>query len=137
MSTTSSTPTGSGAPTAYPHLLSPLDVPGGRLRNRVVMGSMHTGLEDRPWLREELSAYYAERAAGGVGLIVTGGYAPTLRGRLTPLGAQFSDPVTARRHQVVTDAVHEHGAQIALQLLHAFLCLGPWAVDQANACDLG
>ena len=120
MSTTSSTAgTGANAPTAYPHLLSPLDVPGGRLRNRVVMGSMHTGLEDRPWLREELSAYYAERAAGGVGLIVTGGYAPTLRGRLTPLGAQFSDPVTARRHQVVTDAVHEHGAQIALQLLHA------------------
>ncbi|MGC5584991.1 FAD-dependent oxidoreductase [Ornithinimicrobium sp. W1665] len=100
-------------------MLSPLEVPGGRLRNRVVMGSMHTGLEDRPWLRDELVAYYAERAAGGVGLIVTGGYAPTLRGRLTPFGAQFSDPVTARRHQVVTDAVHEHGAQIALQLLHA------------------
>ena len=93
----------------YPELLSPLDLGFTTLRNRVVMGSMHTGLEDRRRDIGRLAEFFAERARGGVGLIITGGYAPTLRGRLTPLGAQFSDPVTARRHQVVTDAVHEHG----------------------------
>ncbi|MDO5739671.1 MAG: NADPH-dependent 2,4-dienoyl-CoA reductase [Ornithinimicrobium sp.] len=104
---------------AYPHLLSPIDVLGGQLRNRVIMGSMHTGLEDRPWHHSELTAYFVERARGGVGLIVTGGYAPTIRGWLTPLGAQLTSAVTARRHRSLTAAVHEHGAKIALQLLHA------------------
>ena len=63
--------------TSYPTLMSPLEVRGGTLRNRVVMGSMHTGLEDRPWHVPQLAEYFAERARGGVGLIVTGGYSPT------------------------------------------------------------
>ena len=105
--------------TAYPHLLSPLSVRGGELRNRVVMGSMHTGLEDRPWHLDELTAYFVERARGGVGLIVTGGYAPDVRGWLTPLGSQLTSRVTAQRHRRLTGAVHEHGAKIALQILHA------------------
>ena len=107
------------ADTAYPHLLAPLTVRGGELRNRVVMGSMHTGLEDRPWHLEELTAYFVERAKGGVGLIVTGGYAPNVRGWLTPFGSTLTNPLTARRHRRLTDAVHEHGAKIALQILHA------------------
>ncbi len=103
----------------YPTLLSPLQVQGGTLRNRVVMGSMHTGLEDRPWHVDELAAYFAERAKGGVGLIVTGGYSPNVRGWLLPFGSQMSTRLNAARHTRVTDAVHEHGAKIALQLLHA------------------
>ncbi len=83
--------------TTYPHLFQPLKLGNLTLPNRVLMGSMHTGLEDRPWLREELSAYYAERAAGGVGLIVTGGYAPTLRGRLMQEEARPKVTAGARR----------------------------------------
>src|SRR5687768_15644307 len=105
--------------TAFPHLLSPLDVRGGRLRNRVVMGSMHTGLEDRPWHVPELAAYFAERARGGVGLIVTGGYSPNIRGWLLPFGSQMTSRMQAMRHRTVTDAVHAEGGKIALQLLHA------------------
>ena len=107
------------ATTAYPSLLSPLEVRGGTLRNRVVMGSMHTGLEDRPWHIPELAAYFAERARGGVGLIVTGGYSPNVRGWLLPLGSQMSTRLNAFRHRTVTDAVHAEGGKIALQLLHA------------------
>ena len=76
--------------TAFPTLLSPLEVRGGTLRNRVVMGSMHTGLEDRPWHVPQLAAYFAERARGGVGLIVTGGYSPNVRGWLLPFGSQMT-----------------------------------------------
>ncbi len=105
--------------TTYPTLLSPLEVRGGTLRNRVVMGSMHTGLEDRPWHIDELAAYFAERAKGGVGLIVTGGYAPNKRGWLLPFGSEMTNRLQAQRHLRVTDAVHEHGGKIALQILHA------------------
>jgi 2,4-dienoyl-CoA reductase (NADPH2) len=105
--------------TAFPHLLSPLDVRGGTLRNRVVMGSMHTGLEDRPWHVPELAEYFAERARGGVGLIVTGGYSPNVRGWLLPFGSQMTSRMQAMRHRTVTDAVHAEGGKIALQLLHA------------------
>ncbi|GAA1941062.1 NADPH-dependent 2,4-dienoyl-CoA reductase [Nocardioides marmoribigeumensis] len=103
----------------YPTLLSPLEVRGGTLRNRTVMGSMHTGLEDRPWHVDELAAYFAERARGGAGLIVTGGYAPNVRGWLLPFGSQMTTRLNAARHQRVTEAVHAEGGKIALQLLHA------------------
>ncbi len=105
--------------TAYPLLTTPATVGGLELQSRAVMGSMHTGLEDRPWHIDELAAYFAERAAGGVGLIVTGGYAPNVRGWLLPFGSQMTTRMNAHRHQRVTDAVHENGGRIALQILHA------------------
>ncbi|WP_408898914.1 FAD-dependent oxidoreductase [Nocardioides sp. R1-1] len=105
--------------THYPLLTSPAVVGGLALQSRAVMGSMHTGLEDRPWHVDELAAYFAERAAGGVGLIVTGGYSPNIRGWLLPFGSQMTTRLNAHRHQRVTDAVHENGGRIVLQLLHA------------------
>lgn len=108
------------APTsAFELLLQPLDLGPITLRNRVMMGSMHTGLEDRAYDIQRLAAYFAERARGGVGLIVTGGYAPNRRGTLLPAGAKLTNRVEARRHRRVTDAVHSHGAHILLQILHA------------------
>lgn len=83
------------------------------------MGSMHTGLEEHKEGLGKLAAFYAERAKGGVGLIVTGGFSPNLRGRLHPFSAEFSKSKHAKAHKVVTEAVHEHGGKIALQLLHA------------------
>ncbi|PMN73751.1 NADPH-dependent 2,4-dienoyl-CoA reductase [Enterovibrio norvegicus] len=103
----------------YPHLLAPLDLGFTQLKNRVLMGSMHTGLEESNDGFKKLSAFYAERAKGGVGLIVTGGFSPNFRGRLHPLSAQFSSGRAARAHRNITDAVHENGGKIALQLLHA------------------
>ncbi|MFA0654577.1 FAD-dependent oxidoreductase [Vibrio sp. 10N.222.49.C12] len=103
----------------YPHLLEPLDLGFTQLRNRVLMGSMHTGLEENKEGLHKLAAFYEERAKGGVGLIVTGGFSPNLRGRLTPFSAEFSKLKHAKAHQVVTEAVHKHGGKIALQLLHA------------------
>ena len=103
----------------YPHLFSPLDLGFTRLRNRILMGSMHTGLEDRARDFPRLAAYFAERAAGGVGLIVTGGFSPNMMGWLTPFASKLSWPWEAGKHRQVTDAVHAHGAKICLQLLHA------------------
>lgn len=103
----------------YPHLLEPLDLGFTQLRNRVLMGSMHTGLEEHKEGLHKLAAFYEERAKGGVGLIVTGGFSPNLRGRLHPFSAEFSKAKHARAHQVVTEAVHRQGGKIALQLLHA------------------
>ncbi len=103
----------------YPNLLSPLDLGFTTLRNRVVMGSMHTGLEDRARDTEKLAAYFAERARGGVGLIITGGYAPNRTGWLLPFAAEMRSGADARRHRTITRAVHDEGAKIALQLLHA------------------
>jgi len=103
----------------FPHLLSPVTIGGLTLRNRAVMGSMHTGLEDHIWDVPKLAAYFAERARGGVGLIVTGGYAPNRRGWLKPFAGDMTTRLQAQRHRQVTDAVHEHGAAIALQVLHA------------------
>ncbi|WP_432816134.1 FAD-dependent oxidoreductase [Vibrio intestinalis] len=103
----------------YSNLLKPLDLGFTQLRNRVLMGSMHTGLEEDKKGLDRLAAFYAERAKGGVGLIVTGGFSPNLRGRLHPFSAEFSKPKHAKAHQVVTEAVHQHGGKIALQLLHA------------------
>ena len=105
--------------TPYPHLLAPLEVGGLTLRNRVVMGSMHTGMEDRAKHLPQLAAYFAERARGGVGLIVTGGYSPNVRGWLLPFGSMMTRGRHAERHRQVTDAVHAEGAAIALQVLHA------------------
>lgn len=105
--------------TPYPHLLSPLDLGCTTLRNRVVMGSMHTGLEDRAHHIDRLAAYFAERARGGVGLIITGGYAPNRTGWLLPFAADLTSSRQARRHRRVTGAVHDEGGKILLQILHA------------------
>lgn len=105
--------------TMYPHLLAPLDLGFTQLRNRVLMGSMHTGLEEERGELKKLAAFYEERAKGGVGLIVTGGFSPNLRGRLAPFSAQLSTSSHAKKHRVVTEAVHKHGGKIALQILHA------------------
>jgi len=103
---------------SYPHLLAPLDLGFTRLANRVLMGSMHTNLEEAKGGFAKLAAFYAERARGGVGLIVTGGIAPNLRGRLTPFGSQLSWPWQVGKHRKVTEAVHAAGGKIALQILH-------------------
>ncbi|MDG3008614.1 NADPH-dependent 2,4-dienoyl-CoA reductase [Rhodococcus sp. D2-41] len=105
--------------TAYPTLLSPLDLGFTTLRNRVIMGSMHTGLEDRAKHIPRLAEYYAERARGGAALIVTGGYAPNRTGWLVPFGAQLTSHTAALRHRKITSAVHAEGGKIALQILHA------------------
>jgi 2,4-dienoyl-CoA reductase (NADPH2) len=105
--------------TAYPHLLEPLDLGFTRLRNRVLMGSMHTGLEDRRRDFPRLAAYFAERARGGVGLMVTGGFAPNVEGWLSPFGSRLASRWAARPHRQVTRAVHAEGGKIALQILHA------------------
>ncbi|HEY9306004.1 MAG TPA: NADPH-dependent 2,4-dienoyl-CoA reductase, partial [Mycobacterium sp.] len=86
----------------YPNLLSPLDLGFTTLRNRVIMGSMHTGLEDRAHHTERLAEYFAERARGGVGLIITGGYAPNRTGWLLPLASELVSSAQARRHRRIT-----------------------------------
>ncbi len=105
--------------TGYPHLMSPLDLGFTTLKNRVVMGSMHTGLEDRAWDTKRLAAFFAERARGGVGLIITGGYAPNRTGWLLPFAAKLSNKTEAYRHRLITKAVHDEGGKIAIQILHA------------------
>ena len=104
---------------SYPRLLEPITLGDLTLRNRLVMGSMHTGLEDRVRDLPALAAYLAERARGGTGLIITGGFAPDLRGWLKPLASDMTTRLQAMRHREVTDAVHEEGGAIALQVLHA------------------
>ncbi|MFC1739953.1 FAD-dependent oxidoreductase [Pseudomonadota bacterium] len=103
----------------YPELLSPLDLGFVTLKNRVLMGSMHTGLEDRARDYPRLAAYFAERAAGGVGLIVTGGMAPTVSGWLAPFASSMIFPWQISRHRLVTDAVHAEDGRICMQILHA------------------
>jgi 2,4-dienoyl-CoA reductase (NADPH2) len=103
--------------TPYPHLLAPLDLGFTTLKNRVLMGSMHTGLEDGDNF-DRLAAYFAERARGDVGLIVTGGFAPNVAGWTKPFAGRMSSPTHAKRHKVVTDAVHAEGGKIAMQILH-------------------
>jgi len=106
-------------PTPYPHLLSPLDLKFTTLPNRVLMGSMHTGLEEASDGFERMATFYAERARGGVGLIVTGGIAPNFAGRVEPRASQLSFPWQVGRHRLITDAVHSAGGRIAMQILHA------------------
>lgn len=104
--------------TAYPHLFTPLDLGFVTLPNRALMGSMHVGLEEYPGGFERMAAFYAERVRGGVGLIVTGGISPNDDGRPYPGGAKLSTPEEAEKHRVVTDAVHEAGGRICMQILH-------------------
>ncbi len=115
----------------YPHLLAPLDLGFTTLANRVLMGSMHTGLEDGRKHFDAMAAYFAERARGGVGLIVTGGFAPNIEGWAKPFAGTLSTGGAARRHQGITRAVHAEGGKIAMQILHTGrygyqpLCVAP------------
>lgn len=104
--------------TKYPHLLSPLDLGFTTLKNRVVMGSMHTGLEEEKDGFNKLAAFYAKRAAGGVGLIVTGGVAPDFCGWAYPFSAKLSTKKELNNHKIITEAVHNNGGKIAMQILH-------------------
>jgi 2,4-dienoyl-CoA reductase (NADPH2) len=103
----------------YPHLLSPLDLGFTTLKNRVLMGSMHTGLEDHKKDYPKLAAYFAERAAGEVGLMVTGGIAPGVRGSLMPFPSGLFNRLQIPRHRLVSSAVHAEGGKICMQILHA------------------
>ena len=115
----------------YPHLLAPLDLGFTTLKNRVLMGSMHTGLEDGRKHFPAMAAFFTERARGGVGLMVTGGFAPNIEGWAKPFAGTLSTSGAARRHRLVTDAVHAEGGRIALQILHTGrygyqpLCVAP------------
>ena len=104
---------------SYPHLCAPLDLGFTTLANRVLMGSMHTGLEEEADGFGKLAAFYAARARGGAGLIVTGGIAPNFAGRLEPRASQLSFRWQVGKHRLVTEAVHAAGGKIALQILHA------------------
>lgn len=103
----------------YPHLFTPLDLGFTTLKNRVLMGSMHTGLEEGKDGLEALARYFAERAKGGVGLMVTGGVSPNRQGWLSPFGAKMSNHSEAKKHRRVTEAVHAEDGKICLQILHA------------------
>ena len=103
----------------YPHLFAPLDLGFVTLRNRIVMGSMHTGLEDRARDYPKLAAYFAERARGGTGLIVTGGIAPNVAGWISPFAGKLNSRREVARHRLVADAVHAEGGRICMQILHA------------------
>src|SRR5258706_5238702 len=104
---------------AYPLLFRPLELPGVQLPNRILMASMHTGLEARPDGMPRLAAFYAERARGGAALIVTGGFSPNDAGELSPHRAQMSTKEDAERHRVIPQAVHDAGGRIVLQILHS------------------
>lgn len=103
----------------YPHLFEPLDLGFTTIKNRSLMGSMHTGLEDKKKDFAKLAAYFEERAKGGAGIMVTGGFAPNVEGWLSPFGSKLSRSWEVGRHEQVTDAVHKHDSKIALQILHA------------------
>ena len=117
--TTSATHLSSPGLALYPHLLAPLDLGFTQLKNRVLMGSMHTGLEDRFYNYPKLAAYFRERAKGGVGLIVTGGISPNRQGWLLPFGGTLSSNFDVPNHRKVTQAVHEEGGKILMQILHS------------------
>ena len=102
----------------YPHLLAPLDLGFTTLKNRVLMGSMHTGLEDSRKHLPAMAAFFAERARGGVALMVTGGFAPNIAGWTKPFAGMLASSAAASRHRQVTQAVHAEGGKIALQILH-------------------
>lgn len=104
---------------SYPHLFSPIDLGPLTLPNRILMGSMHTGLEEAKGGFQRLAHFYQERAKGEVGLIVTGGIAPNRRGWLAPFGAKLTGSSEVQKHRIITDAVHESGGRIAMQILHA------------------
>jgi 2,4-dienoyl-CoA reductase (NADPH2) len=103
----------------YPHLFEPLDLGFTTLKNRILMGSMHTGLEESKNGYQKMAAFFAERARGGVGLIVTGGIAPNRAGWTGPFANKLTSSSEARQHKIVTDAVHEAGGKICMQILHS------------------
>lgn len=103
----------------YPHLFTPLDLGFTTLKNRVVMGSMHTGLEDRFYNYGKLAAYFAERAKGGVAMMITGGISPNREGWLLPAGGTMNSKMDVVNHQRVTRAVHKHDSKIIMQILHS------------------
>jgi 2,4-dienoyl-CoA reductase (NADPH2) len=103
----------------YPHLYEPLDLGYTKLRNRTLMGSMHTGLEEAKGGFERMARFFAERAAGECGLIVTGGIAPNFVGGVKPFAARLTTKAGAKKHKIITDAVHVEGGHIAMQILHA------------------
>ncbi len=103
----------------YPHIFEPLDLGFTTLKNRILMGSMHTGLEEEKNGLERISAYYAERAKGGVGLIITGGISPNIQGWTGPFSARMSSNKHAKHHLGITKAVHDEGGKICMQILHA------------------
>lgn len=105
--------------TKYTHIFEPLDLGFTTLKNRIIMGSMHTGLEEKKNGLEKIAAYYAERAKGGVGLIVSGGIAPNVQGWTAPFAARMSTKKHAKHHKVITDAVHAEGGKICMQILHS------------------
>ena len=105
--------------TKYPNLLSPLDLGFTKLKNRVIMGSMHTGLEEEKNGYERMAAYYEARAKGGVGLIVTGGISPNIAGWVGPFSSKLTNKRTARKHKLITDSVHKHKGKICMQILHS------------------
>ena len=115
----------------YPHLLAPLKVGRTTLRNRMIMGSMHTRLDMEENGLHKMAVFLAERAKGEIGLIITGGYAPNTAGLIEPGGPILTEHAQARELQRVTEAVHQHGGKICLQILHAGRyarqeeCLGP------------
>ncbi|QNM86833.1 NADPH-dependent 2,4-dienoyl-CoA reductase [Polaribacter pectinis] len=103
----------------YKHIFEPLDLGFTTLKNRILMGSMHTGLEEEKNGIDKIATYYAERAKGGVGLIVTGGIAPNIQGWTAPFSARMSTKKHAKHHQKITEAVHKEGGKICMQILHA------------------
>ncbi|MDG1159729.1 MAG: NADPH-dependent 2,4-dienoyl-CoA reductase [Flavobacteriales bacterium] len=118
----------------YPRLFTPLDLGFTTLKNRVIMGSMHTGLEEAKGGFDRMATYFAERAKGGVGLIVTGGVAPNIEGWVSPFSIKLSTNSEAKKHKVVTKAVHDAGGKICMQILHAGryayhpLCVAPSSI---------
>ena len=105
--------------TEFKNLFEPLDLGFTQIRNRLVMGSMHTGLEDRFYNYPKLAAYFEERARGGIGMMITGGISPNHRGWLVPLGGTLNSLLDIYNHKKITKAVHKHGAKILMQILHA------------------
>ena len=103
----------------YKHIFEPLDLGFTTLKNRILMGSMHTGLEEEKNGIGRIAAYYGERAKGGVGLIVTGGIAPNIQGWTGPFAARMSTKKHARHHKIITDEVHKHDGKICMQILHS------------------
>ncbi|MEP3389030.1 MAG: NADPH-dependent 2,4-dienoyl-CoA reductase [Reichenbachiella sp.] len=103
----------------YPHLFAPLDLGFTTLKNRSLMGSMHTGLEETKNGFERMATYFGERAKGGVGLIVTGGVSPNRQGWVAPFSARMTKTIHAKKHRIVTERVHEHDGKICMQILHA------------------
>ena len=115
----------------YPHILKPLELGFTTLANRILMGSMHMGLEEEKDGLQRMAAYYGKRAAGGVGLIVTGGVAPNREGWIAPFSIRLASSSQVRKHKIVTEAVHSEGGKICMQILHAGrygyhpLCVAP------------